>query len=256
MKFYEEELLFETEQEQEKGIFDDDLPDSKLEPEIHGIKIRLGNVPITYNLKELMALTGSNPSPELELQFKNSDVYTITHAIGLIRIKGRAKVKELQYNAEMELPEARTIDLLPNTRFKKVFEVNTDLQGAFEAGGKFKAEIPEELTAALSGKKIDLGGDLSLELSTSANFVGKINFTVQLPVVQAIGVATNKCTWVLNPDVNPLLGDQLMVQTVAVPKGTTEIICKIKGLAKVEKGFFGSTEEKETLTQVITIKLK
>jgi hypothetical protein len=47
----------------------------------------------------------------------------------------------------------------------------------------------------------------------------------------------------------------LMVQTIAVPKGTNEIKYRIKGLVKVEKGLFGKTEEKETATQTISIKL-
>ncbi len=107
----------------------------------------------------------------------------------------------------------------------------------------------------MSGKKINLGGDLKLELSSSTNFVGKINFSVQLPIVQSIGIASNKCSWILNPDLNPLLGDQLMVQTLAVPKGTTEVTYEIKGLVKVDKGLFSSTETKETSTQTIPIKL-
>ena len=256
MKFHEEEIIIEMHQEKEKSIFDDDLPGAEEEPELLGVKIRLGNVPIVYNLKELMELSGTKPPPEFELQFKNKDVYTVTHAIGVVRIKGKAKVKELQYNAEaIEIDDARTIDLLPNTKFRKVFEVNSELHGAFEAGGKFSAEIPEELTKALSGRKIDLGGDLNLELSASSNFVGKINFSIQLPMVQAIGTSSNKCTWVLNPDANPLLGDQLMVQTIAVPKGTNEIKYRIQGLVKVDKGLFGRTEEKETSTQTISVKL-
>lgn len=256
LKFHEEEFFYKVEQPTKKGIFDKDLPDAEAEPELLGIRIRLGNEPIVYNLKELMELSGSKLSPELELQFKNHDVYIITHAIGVVRIQGRAKVKELQYNAEVVgLDGVRTIDLLPNTNFKKVFEVNTDLHGAFEAGGRFSAEIPDELTKALSGKKIDLGGDLKLELSASSNFVGKINFSVQLPVVQSIGVASNKCLWILNPDMNPLLGDQLMVQTIAVPKGTTEITYKMKGLVKVDKGLFSATVEKETSTFTKPVKL-
>jgi hypothetical protein len=256
VNFHEEKITFQSEQIKSKGVFDTDLPDAQREPEILGVTVRLGNRPIVYNLKELLDLAGTKPSPEFELQFKNNDVYTITHAIGVIRTQGKAKVKELQYNAEITTEgDIRTIDLLPNTKFKKVFEVNSELHGAFEGKGKFSAEIPEELTKALSGKNIDLGGNLNLELSTNANFIGKINFSIQLPMVQAIGIATNKCTWVLNPDANPLLGDQLMIQTVAVPKGLSEISYRIKGLIKVDKNIFSHTQEKETSTQTISINL-
>lgn len=256
IKFYEEEIIFQLEEQKSKGIFDNNLPDSEDQPEILGITVRLGNKPIVYNLKDLMELAGTKPSPEFELQFRNNDVYTITHAIGVIRTQGKAKVKELQYNAEIITEgDIRTIDLLPNTKFRKVFEVNSNLQGAFEGRGKFSAEIPDELVKSLSGKNIDLGGDVNLELSTNSNFIGKLNFSIQLPMVQASGVATNKCTWVLNPDANPLLGDQLMVQTIAVPKGLNDISYKVKGLIKVDKNLFTHIQQKETSTQIISITL-
>lgn len=257
MTFFEENLYFEIPQAIEKGIFDNDLPGAKPEPEIQGIKVRLGNAPIVYNLKRLMELSNQALPPEIEILFEQRDIYLVTHAVGIARVSGRAKVKEVQYNAEVvDLPGAQTIDLLPNSKFKTVLGANASLQGAVRAAGSFSAAIPEELSKALTGHNINLGGELDLELSANTQFVGKINFSIKLPLVQATGVSSNKCTWVLNPDANPLLGDQLLVQTIAVPKGTIQLTYSVKGLIKVDKGLLHKTESKETSTQTIQLNLK
>ena len=255
IKFKDQDLYFTQDEKLEKGVFDTDLPEAVAEPEVQGVKIRLGNAPIVHNLKRLMELSNHKLPPEIEIQFENRDIYTITHAIGVARIKGHTKIRELQYNAEViGLEGAQTIDLLPSTKFETAFRVNAGLEGAIKAGGSFTASIPEELKKALSGKCMSLGGDLELELSTNSQFVGKINYCIKLPVVQSIGISSNKCTWILNPDENPLLGDQLMVQTLAVPSGTSELTYHIKGLIKVKKGLF-DIETKETLIQKIVLKL-
>jgi hypothetical protein len=256
VEYIEEEFLFEKELTLEKGIFDNDLPYSIPAPELLGVKIRLGNAPIVRNLKRLMELSNNQLPAEVEILFDTQDIYLITHAIGIMRLKGKAKVKELQYTAKVvSNTECRTIDLLPNTSFKTIWKLNSTFQGAVKAGGNFSATIPEELNQALSGKPISLGGDLELDLSTNTKFVGKINCSLKLPIVTSSGIATNECTWILHPDDNPLLGDQLLVQTLAVPKGTTEIIYNIKGLARIDKGFFSPAKEVETLTHSIHLNL-
>lgn len=256
MKFHEEEFFFEVAREEEKGVFDLDSSALEKEPELQGIRVRLANNPIVHNLQKLMELAGKELTPELQLQFQTNDIYLITHAIGVIRLSGKAKVVELQYNAEIiNLDNAKTIDLLPKTRFADKFKIETGLSGTVKAAGNFSAEIPEDLKNSLSGTNLALGGDMELELSTNAKFVGKVKYSIQLPVVQSSGVASNRCTWILKPDENPLLGDQLLVQTVTVPKGTDTLIYSIKGLVKVSKGWLHQTEQKETTNQNIYVKL-
>lgn len=256
IKFYEEEIVFQFSKELEKGIFDVDSPKSEQEPELQGIKVRLANNPIVYNLQKLLELADKDLTPELQLQFQTSDVYLITHAIGLIRTSGKANVVELQYNAEIvNVDNAKTIDLFPKTRFVDRLKIETGLSGTVKAAGNFSAEIPEDLKNSLSGTNLTLGGDMELELSTNTKFVGKVKYSVQLPIIQSSGVASNNCTWILKPDENLLLGDQILVQTVTVPKGTDELIYSIKGLVKVRKGWLHKTEQKETTTHKIHVKL-
>jgi hypothetical protein len=256
ISFKEERFFFEEEEEIEKSLFTDDLPNAKREPEAFGIVIRLGNAPIVRNLKKLIELSHSQLPPEIEILFNEHDIYTVTHAIGVMRLTGRAKVEELQYNATIiDLDGAKTIDLLPNTSFKTIFGINSSFEGAIKAGGSFSAQIPDELKQALSNKVVSLGGDIDLQLSTNSQFVGKVQCNLKLPVVTSSGISTNSCTWILNPEENPLLGDQLLIQTIAVPKNTTNITYKIKGLTKVTKGFFRGMKEAETSTNTITLKL-
>ena len=263
LKFKEESFLFEEEPEKfkarslTKGVFDfGGVPEKKMDPELLGIKIRLGNEPIVRNLFELTQLAGKQLSPELHVLYKDKELYTITHAIGVLRLKGRAKVSELQYNAEIiDLKGAQTIDLLPNTSFKTIWQLNMNFQGGLKAGGKFSAEIPKDLTDKLLDKHISFGGDMEVQLSTDSNFIGKFSCGLKLPVIQAAGEASSSCTWVLNPDENPLLGDQVLIQTIAVPKGTKQLNYQMKGLIKADKGIFWKKQTAETSTYNIQINL-
>lgn len=256
MDFYEEEFFFDIDITKEKGIFDSDKIGLEKEPELLGVKTRIGNSPIVYNLQQLFDLAEKKLPPELQVQFQTNNIYLITHAVGVIRTKGNARVVELQYNAEITSSlESKTIDLFPKTRFVDRLKIETGLSGTVMAAGNFSAEVPDELKNSLSGTSLTLGGELNLELSTNTKFVGKINYNIKLPVVQSSGIASNKCTWILKPDENPLLGDQLLIQTIAVPKEVKTLNYSVKALVKISKGWLYKTEEKETTIQIINIKL-
>lgn len=256
MEFTEETLQFDLSDWYNKNPLSFISTMSPTEPELLGIKTRIGNAPISRNLKKLIELSHAKLPPEIELLFRNHDIHMVTHAVGLVRMEGKATVKELQYNAEViGLETVHTIDLLPNTTFKTIFSAGASLEGAVKAGGNFSAAIPDELNMALSGKSISLGGDIEVNLSSNAKFVGKIRYSVQLPVVTSSGVSSNHCTWILNPDANPLLGDQLLIQTIAVPKHTKEITYEVKAKVKIKKNFFSKTHEKSTKLSTITVLL-
>lgn len=256
LSFFEEDILFEEIVKESKSLFDkNDIPGAVPDPEIFGIKIRIGNNPVVRNLKKLIELSHGQLAPEVQVLFENSDIYTITHAIGAIRFKGSSSLKELQYNGEItDVSEATTIDLLPGTKFKTFLSVNNSYEAAIKSSGTFHAEVPKELNEALSGKSVSLGGNIDLQLSTNSDFVGKLSFSVQLPVVTSSGLASNKCTWIINPDGQPLLGDQSLVQTIAVPKGTASVLFKVKATAKVRHGFF-KTDSVDTTTISIPVTL-
>src|SRR3954470_21034011 len=61
-----------------------------------GIKVRIGNQPLVYNLKELSKNKGAANSAD-PIREETKDYYLVVHAIGAARISGKAKVEELQY---------------------------------------------------------------------------------------------------------------------------------------------------------------
>ena len=87
---------------------------------------------------------------------------------------------------------------------------------------------------------------MKIQLSSNAGFVGKFTYSLKFPVIQSAGIASNFCNWILNPIDTPLLGDQLLIQTIAVPKGTEKITYKVKGVCKADKGLFWKQQTMET----------
>jgi hypothetical protein len=266
MNYFESELIFEqtkpVTQLRSKSFNKRQLPskssneDNLNSIQLLGIKVRIGNQPLVINLKELIKL--KKASSQNFDAFLSQDHYLIVHAISAMRTKGKAKVDELHYYAEATEPShLQTIDLIPNTRFKEIFKANINCETSLSLTGEVSLDIPLELNENLIPQLINLGANVQLQISNSIHFIGKLNFSVQLPVVQASGIASNTCTWVLNPDENktPLLGDQLLIQTVALPKGTKSITYKLSGLVKVDKGLLWKQQEKATPEYLVTVTL-
>ena len=207
-------------------------------PLILGIAVRLGNEPIVKDLKKLYEYSAKTIPPDLRVLFEKKDIYLIVHAISAVRLSGSAKVDELQYIAEIIENGMQTIDLLPNTVFKELATINLGFEGSLSGNGNFSATLPDALTQSLLQDEITLGGDMKIQLSANASFVGKFTYSLKFPVIQSAGIASNFCNWILNPQDKPLLGDQLLIQTVAVPKGTEKITYKTKGVCKADRGIF------------------
>ena len=224
---------------------------------ILGITVRLGNAPIVKDLKNLFTYAGKDVPADLQVLFDKKDVYLIAHMIGAVRLNGSAKVDELQYNAEiLNANGVQTIDLLPNTTFRELVSLSIGFEGSLSGHGNFSATIPTSLSQALLDQEVTLGGDMKIQLSSNNNFVGKFTYSLKFPVIQSTGISSSFCTWVLNPQNKPLLGDQLLIQTIAVPKGTEKIIYKAKGVCKADKGIFWKQQIMETKEYHIEVDLQ
>lgn len=224
-------------------------------PSFLGLAVRLGNSPIVKDLKKLYEYSDKSIPADLKILFEKKDIYLIVHMIGAVRLSGSAKVEELQYNAEIIEEGVQTIDLLPNTSFKEVASITFGFEGSLSGSGNFSAALPASLTQALLEQEITLGGDMKIQLSSNTNFVGKFTYSLKFPVIQSTGIASNFCTWILNPQNNPLLGDQLLIQTVAVPKGTQKITYKAKGVCKADRGLLWKRQTMETKEYNIVVDL-
>lgn len=263
MKYFEETFKFEEDKPLDFNAsldLDETMGYARIMPEekpgeILGIRIGLGNEPIVKNLKKLYSYSSKTIPADLQVLFEKKDIYLIVHAISAIRLSGSAKVDELQYHAEFVEKGPQTIDLLPNTSFKEVIKVGLGFEGAISGGGNFSTSIPSELTKTILPQEITLGADMKVQLSSNANFVGKFTYSLKFPFIQSAGISSNFCTWVLNPKDQPLLGDQLLIQTVAVPKGTKNITYKTTGVCKADRGLFWKQETMKTEEYLIRVGL-
>lgn len=265
MKFIEEKLEFKDKISNEKhpleksfGLMAKSFPKNIGDIEEAGIVVRIGKNPIVYSYERLLKKSNSKLSPQIEQIFEKRDVFSIVHAVGIIRQEGKAAVDELQYHAEVNnVKGAQTIALIPDTRFKKALTINGQLEGCISAMGTVSAGVPEDLSKSLLPDYLDFGANMKVQLSSNMNFLGKFSYTVFIPITQSIGIGSNQCDWVLNPDMDksPLLGDQLMIQNIAVPKGTQKLKYKVFGRVKVDRGLFYHQQEKQTKDYTLDVSL-
>lgn len=230
--YFEEKLKF-IPISQEKSI-----QFNSSDSDFFGIKIKLGNQPLVQNLMQLSEITETTLSATAKLLYQKKDIYLISHKIAAIRLEGKAKVKQLSYFANATNPEnAQTLDLLPNTNFKEFFKAESILEGSISANGHFSASLPSDSLNQFIPDIIPFGADSSLQLSMKSSFLGKISLSCKSPVVQSEGIASNGCSWVLNQNDDPLLGDQILLQTIAVPKKTKKIEFEIFGSVTIKGAF-------------------
>lgn len=222
--------------------------------EVLGITLRLGNQPLVYDLSKLQRQTDKTRS-----QASKSGIRTlmVVHVISAIRTQGKAKVDELQYSAVCSDPsDLQTTDLIPQTRFNPVFKGSLNISGALDLSGQASLDIPSVVTETLLDEFVGIG-DLKLQLCTASEFIGKFTLSIHAPIIQSGGVGSNACRWVINPNEEkiPLLGDQRLVQVIAVPDSCQTLNYRISGVVKADKGLFWRQQELRTPDYTIELTL-
>jgi len=264
MEYFESELIFEpalppkrkAPKEYTPEAFQESVHEQGYEAhtELLGIKVRVGNKPLVVNLKQFAKPIGVVKGHGSY----NKDYYLIIHSISAIRTKGKAKVDELHYYAESDSKsQLQTIDLIPGTRFQEVFKAGLNYEVALSLTGEALIDVPAEFSDSSVLDMMNIGGGIRLQTTADLSLAGKLMYSIQFPVVQSAGIASNTCAWVLAPDeINtPLLGDQLLIQSVAVPANTKSISYKLQGKVKVDKGIFWKHREKETPVYKVEVEL-
>ncbi len=222
--------------------------------EVLGIKLRLGNQPLVYDLNKLQRQTDKTTSHTSEA---GTRIFMVVHAISALRTQGKAKVEELHYSALCSNPsDLRTIDLIPQTKFNQVFKGSLNISGALGLSGQASLGVPSIIAETLLNEFVGIG-DLKLQLCTASEFIGKFNLNVYAPVIQSAGIGSNKCDWIinLNEEKTPLLGDQLLIQVIDVPSSCKALHYTISGLVRADKGIFWRQQEIRTPPYDIEIKL-
>jgi hypothetical protein len=211
--------------------------------------LRLGDRPFARSVKRLFELKKMQLPPEIEVL--KGDTYLITLAVGLSARSGANRVKIIGFTAKFDGPGA-TIDLFPKSEFKEYFAI----AGKFEAGVSADgyAKVPDAI-GALTFDVINLGANAELKLAAEANMVGKLSLSLKSPVVQAIGTAASTVEWQFHRDQTPLVGDQVMVQTVVVPVGQKELTYTLGAHAVIDSGPFSRLVRFESAPVVATVSL-
>jgi hypothetical protein len=201
---------------------------------VKDLQVRLGDRPFAKNLRRLYELGHKELPPDLAV-FDVYDIWIITHVIGAVRQKGRASIQTLGYEADFEdEDQVYTVDILPRPKFNTMMGVSFENQ--VDLGIEGHGQLPEEARAFLDAVEF-LGGDAKLTLSSDVKVVGRVSFSLMSPIIQAVGIGASRCEWCFEVDRAPLLGDQIMLQTILVPKRTKIVKLKVRGYALIKTGW-------------------
>jgi hypothetical protein len=194
------------------------------------LRLRIGDRPVVRNLKRLFAKLGKALPPELEV-LTGYHIWLIAFGVGILRESGFGAVQRFGFSVAFpDKPHVTVIDLLPQTRFVKKFGAELRAEASLGVGGS--ARLPESVAGLLSQTDA-LSADATLFLSTTADLVGTLRFSVFSPTVHTIGIGSRRAEWLFEREDLPLLGDQHMFATVLVPKVIEELDAAVRLYATV-----------------------
>jgi len=202
---------------------------------VEGLEVRVGDRPLAFDLRSLyLQLHGQDPAASIDV-YNPYDIWLVRHSLSAIKRDGNASVRRLGFVTELVDPQAAyVIDLLPQTRFIRRLaaraEVGFDLSA--DGRGEIVTKWPET-----DGLGIGAG------VNSCAGFKGKLellagmSFSVLSADVQAVGTGSSRCEWCFQATDEPLLGDQTMLQTLLVYKGTRRLAFRIRAYAHISTGW-------------------
>lgn len=221
-------------------VFDRDFG-SKIAIDEEKIQIDIGRRPIVKNLRALFELKGTALPEDLAI-FKNYDIWLVTYTINILKAGSFKHLKEIQLDIEYlstvkgKTPPVTIIELFPQTKFKKIIDGKLLFDATIDINGRAAASTATGSAAAFT-ETLSAGG--RLEVSANAGAVCNITFSMVTSEIVSTGTGHYRGSWILRQaDGNPLLGDQLLMQTILVPLGMPSIQCKI-ATAAVASGPFG-----------------
>lgn len=216
-------------------------------------ELRIGDRPFVRSVRKLYETNGRSLPPEAAAL--PGETYVVTHAVGVTVVDGAArKVDTVGYRTSFDDPGS-TIELAPSTRFKEWFTAG----GKFEAGLSAEGylEAPPELSALVAGAAgIPLGAGAEIHLATEANVVGKVSVSIKTPVIQAVGTASSSAGWQFERGDDPLAGDQVMLQTVVVPRGQESMTFSLQGYAVIDPSWYRRPVRIETPPIEVEVELE
>lgn len=216
-------------------------PQRTSEFEILGINVIVSTNPIITDLTQILLNRLKEMPYSYKSMYEKNRILSLVHNIGAVRTQGRNKLKKILFKAEiLEPKETQTIDLIPSSQMKEYLKIGSETSLVLNADGSISAKIPDDISSVFSDDFYSIHGDIKLQLSNNISFFGKIDYTLKNPIIQSKGITTNSATWVLHPNgrTNRLLGDNLLIQIVSIPKKTKELKLKVSGFVKVADGIW------------------
>lgn len=194
--------------------------------------LRVGELPVVRSLRKLAESGGKALPPEISAL--KGETYMITHAVGINAEERPNSIRRISYRASFDDPGATTLELLPNTTFKEFFVGKLKFEASIAANGT--AKTPELLSKL--AEIINLGAGAELKVGTEASMIGNLTLSLKSVKIQTTGQMGATATWQFDKDENPLVGDQVLVQTVVVPKGQKKLTFSLQGFAVIDHGLF------------------
>jgi hypothetical protein len=200
--------------------------------ELKKIRLRIGRRPTVRNMRKLYELLAL-PYPSDFALFSSYDVWMFSFKVHLLRDGGFQTVR--QFGCQVKYPEDEMISIvaqLPESAFIRnlggSISVSADLGATGEAtvpqtgwsAGDFKTKISADLRAAASAKA---------ELNLS--------FSVMTTSVIATGTADFVGEWSIRRTDAPLLGEQIFVHTLLIPKEQKALNLQLRAYVAVDTLF-------------------
>ena len=221
-------------------LFVEDLGEADLtaqkqqtEIELRNLRLGLGIRPVAYDLKQLHKM-GHARAPESSL-YDGYDVWLIVHKVGVLDGGGLLKAKAVQYEVEFPEREVYCLNLFPKTELETRAAAKIDYGVTLSASGAAEAS-----TSVLGGAPwLPLAGGVRFSAATSAEVTGRLAWSLDTPIVQAVGEGSSKATWRFSRYQQHMLGDQTMLQTVLLPrKERDRLEFRIRGRLEVTSKIF------------------
>src|SRR5579863_1343008 len=186
------------------------------------VSLRIGDRPIVRDLKLLYRTTHNQLPTDFEM-FTAYNVWLVGFGLGILREAGFSKVERFGFAVTFaDTPRVTVLAVLPQTRFLKRAGLDLNMEAVLALNGA--AQIPntavELFAQAIS---LPLSADASLKLSSELKMVGNLSFSVQTPVIAAIGVGGRHAEWLFEKSAQPLVGDQQMMLTLLAPRAADEL---------------------------------
>jgi hypothetical protein len=199
--------------------------------------LRIGRRPTAHSLRALYELSGRTYPATLSLDSAYR-VWLVAITVSVIRYDGFDDAKfvglELKFADE---PRVTIQGLAPQTEFADVLKVDSEsrVSVAAEIGLRGSIDVADAGTTILAAAGIPLSADANAKFTaaTKTDIVGRLSMNVVSPIVQAVGVGDYHCEWSVKRHRKPLIGDNVFIVTVLVPKHVERLTFEARVSASV-----------------------